>query len=151
MRRASEEALHGALAAADTDLAEAAACIEAQVAGTSAAHARLATERRRRIVTSLTAALERRAAEATLLLLVCSQRERLEAAALELAAVRHAAATQRHEPELEAAWLKPPPVEPLDGAPPGDSDEAAAAIRREHDQAVATWRREWIEAMAHSL
>ena len=96
-----------------------------------------------------------------------SQREALAASALELAAVRRAAAVERNEPELEAAWLRTPPKGAPSKAHAGggaDGDEEPDWLRsasgvlsdeRAHEakrhEAYDEWRTEWLQAMAHSL
>ena len=146
--RMAVDALKASLDEADGEIGELDRTVEAQLAGSSAMHAQLATERRRRVVLSLRASLEQRAAEARLLHVLHSQKEALDTAAAELAAVRRAAAVERSAPELEGPWLAPPP-------PPPNSAEAEAAMQREmalrREEVYAACRAEWIAAMMHSM
>ena len=155
---------------ADEELAEAHHAAEARGHGSEALRAHVEGERRRRVVLNLRSALEQRASEARLLYLLKTQREALDAAAKELAAVRRAAAEEHPErPELEGSWLvRTPPKGSSSRSPrgtprsPGDDPEepewlrsASRVVDRENsarrDEAVDAWRREWLQAMSHSM
>lgn len=102
------------------------------------------SERRRRILASLRSSLEQRAGEARLLLLLRSQRERIDETSRELAEARHQASLQSANPALEAAWLAAPPPAPV---------EAPATEPKEEidTHAIDMWKRDWLAAMAHCL
>jgi hypothetical protein len=157
---ATVASLRDALAAADEELATAVEGVEARAAGAAAMRDELATHKQRRVCNALRHALEQRAAETRLLFLVQTQRESLERAALELAEVRRAAAVEKEKPELEAAWLKPPPAPTPPPADPGSQRSATDGSGDRHellllspsrDEALDGWRQEWLTAMAHSL
>ena len=160
-QRASASALSAALSASDAELAAAREAIEAREAGTAAMRAELKLQRQRRVALALRCALEQRANEARMLFLLQSQREALDRAALELAAVRRAAAVDTDRPEHEAPWLA------RDAAPIGSIDPGAAeAAKRAAEEAAQQQAREeearraavfeklrgeWVAAMAHAL
>ena len=153
------------LATADGALEEAHECAEARGSGSAALHERIDVERRRRVLLAVRSTLEQRAAETRLLYLLQTQREALEASALELAAVRRAAAVEREEPGLEAAWLRtPPPTPSKTPTKNGEAEEEPDWLRsasgvlsageREllrRDEVYEELRRDWLTAMAHSL
>lgn len=163
--RAALAALRAALAAADEELALAHRCVASREAGTAALHAERDLQRRRRVALALRCALEQRANEARLLFLLQSQREALDRSALELAAVRRAAAVDTNRPEHEAPWL----AEPATGGDAGqaaaaeahaaaEAEAAAAAAQQQQRETEAQrnaveekWRKEWLAAMAHTL
>ena len=156
--RASVLALSRELTVADAEAADWYASVRLIEAGASALQAQLATERRARVVLRLRSTLEHKAAESRLLCVLRSQRSALESAALELAAVRRAAALERQAPELEGPWLAPPP-------PPDETHEETSAeilrdlaeisrakeVAQRREEAIDGWRRDWLAAMAHSL
>ena len=122
--------------------------VDATAAGT-ALQRQVASERRRRVVGALRATLEQRAAEARLLLLLQSQRERIDATAKELAAVRRQAAVQQSNPALEAPWLAPPPAPSAEPLPEEPAEEQQPAAVDPH--AIDAWKLEWLAAMSHCL
>ena len=150
-QRATAAALAAALASVDEELALTVRCVQMQEKGAAAMRAHLKMQRKWRVALALRCALEQRASEAQFLFLIESQRESLNRSALELAAVRRAAAVERNDPELEAPWLKPPPL------PTPTLVEAAAAAAAEaeaeawRETVEEKWRREWLAGMSHTL
>ena len=130
-----------ALREAEEELAEANACAAASSDAATAAHARVCSERRRRVVALARAASESRDGEARMLLVLQSQRDSLSEAAAELAAVRRTAAIDSARPELEGAWLAPVPrPQPALNrrAAPSEGGATAAEARTEAGTLAAT-------------
>ncbi|KAL1500333.1 hypothetical protein AB1Y20_012997 [Prymnesium parvum] len=140
---AATRVLAAALEETEREVARLGEALSDATAAGGALQSQLASERRRRVLSALRASLEQRAGEARLLLLLHSQRERIEATSRELAAARRAAAVARAEPALEAPWLAPPP----EMAPPAEEPPPIAVDAH----AIDLWKRDWMTAMAHCL
>uniref|UniRef100_A0A7S3AEP2 Uncharacterized protein n=1 Tax=Haptolina ericina TaxID=156174 RepID=A0A7S3AEP2_9EUKA len=151
MQRAGNEALLSAMQDADGEIAVLSASLcDARAAG-DAQQAQLATERRRRVMAALRQSLDHRAGEARLLLLLHSQRQRIDETARELAAVRRAAAIAQNNPVLEGAWLARPTTPSEPEPKPEAESESESETPTIDPELVDAWKRDWLTAMAHCL